>query len=659
MSLRYKSLFVVVLLFAVLTGALAYTSTARFEARARLRIDEELDREARALESQIEIRSEIIRSALLVSASSTELIEIIRREDLGDLKDNLEPFTKGLLTDSKADIAITALDSYIAEDKRATDLGSAGDNATFVAMVSKESHAEVLTDPVLLGSITSYFDAYVEAEDDSGIEPIHESVLTINGRVYLVVQGYLWESLQEHLAIGVGIVLKELDSEWLLSISPGNESNPVHITIHDKTNIVASTWLHSSDTELSSISDKKIFEKVIAGQTHIGRSFRSELSYESGPVFVAVKNLDVELESFRQVRKEVLIIAGILAVMGALIAYFGAYSVIRVLRKIQSAAEKVREGKFDTRVDVNRRDELGHLAKAFNDMTGGLKALGLYTHESLARNVLDNPELLRSASSRESGTIFFNDIKGFTSITESMSAEDLTSQLNEYFSALGVCLREEGGYLDKFIGDSIMAFWGKPFVKDDGFALKAVKAAIACRTALQALHEKWTKEGKPLFFQRIGLASGEVIVGNIGTETKKNFTVIGDAVNLASRIEGINKLYGTELLIDGVTARYVNKDILLREVDSVRVVGKTKPVVLFEPIALLANATEADRKLLHRYGQALDKYRAGAAEQALEIVSTVIEEWPDDGPAKWLSNRCKTVIDDAGEYEPITNAKSK
>ncbi|MEE9311377.1 MAG: adenylate/guanylate cyclase domain-containing protein, partial [Planctomycetota bacterium] len=327
-----------------------------------------------------------------------------------------------------------------------------------------------------------------------------------------------------------------------------------------------------------------------------------------------------------------------------------------VLRFIQEATFKVREGEFDTRVEIDRGDELGDLAKAFNDMTGGLKALGLYTHETLARNVLDNPQLLGDASSRETGTIFFNDIKGFTGITERMSAEELTSQLNEYFAGLGVCLREEKGYIDKFIGDSIMAFWGKPFVKGDDYATRAVGAALACITALGLLQLKWKSENQPVFHQRIGLATGEVIVGNIGTKTKKNFTVIGDAVNLASRIEGINKLYGTVLLTDETTAALVKDKFLLREIDCVLVVGKTEPVALFEPLSALETASVENRELVELYGKALKLYREQQPELAIEAANHVLEKYPSDGPATWLKRRCQGV---EGKYEPITVATEK
>lgn len=664
MSLRYKSLIVVVLLFAALTGALVYSSSERFETRARVRIHGELDREVKILESRIETRSEVIRSALKASAVGSELVEILVNENFGDIKDNMSTFSREWLTDSKADVSIAVLDNFIVEDRKANKLLAAGENASIVAIEGREGLTKkyidtILNDKTLVSYISEYFDAYVNGDDGYTIQPIREAVLPVAGRVYLVVQGYLWDSVQDQSAAGVGIVLKELSSDWLQQFYAVDSNNPAQTIVFNGDTAVAATCTEDLSSTGSNSAKSAEFEFQFDDQTFIGRKFYSSLTpnADSNNVgFLTLKNLDIELQGFHQARRGVLFVASILALIGAILAYFGAYRVIRVLRVIQEATFKVREGKFDTRVEIDRGDELGDLAKAFNDMTGGLKALGLYTHDTLARNILDNPQLLGNASSREIGTIFFNDIKGFTGITESMSAEELTAQLNEYFAALGVCLRDEKGYVDKFIGDSIMAFWGKPFVKNDDYAIRAVGASLACVKALSSLQSKWKNENRPLFHQRIGLATGEVIVGNIGTETKKNFTVIGDAVNLASRIEGINKLYGTILLIDETTAALVKDKFLLREIDRVLVVGKTEPVALFEPLNTLEAASVENLELAESYANALKLYCEQKPELAFEAVSQILERFPQDGPATWLKQRCQSI---SGEYEPITVATEK
>jgi adenylate cyclase len=328
---------------------------------------------------------------------------------------------------------------------------------------------------------------------------------------------------------------------------------------------------------------------------------------------------------------------------------------------LKDATVKIRAGDFETRVRIGGRDEVAKLGKAFNDMTSGLKALGLYTHETLAKSVLDNPALLGQSSVREEGSIFFSDIKGFTSIAEGMGAEAVTAQLNEYFAGLGRALRAQHGYVDKFIGDGIMAFWGPPFITEGDYAARACVAALHCLNACAELREQWRAHGKPLFFQRIGIATGEVVVGTIGTENKKNFTVIGDSVNLASRLEGANKLYGTEILVDERTSELARAEVLLREIDQILVVGKHEPVRVFEPVGLPGDDTGEIREAIARYERALGRYRARDFEGAAAELTELIRLHPNDGPAHWLLATCNALVASPPrhDWQPVTTATSK
>jgi adenylate cyclase len=257
-------------------------------------------------------------------------------------------------------------------------------------------------------------------------------------------------------------------------------------------------------------------------------------------------------------------------------------------------------------------------------------------------------------------TVVFSDIKGFTSISEKLSPEELTGQLNEYFSALGVKLKEQRGYVDKFIGDGIMAFWGPPFVKEGDYAVRACETAISSFKVAEALRQEWARAGKPLFYQRIGIATGEVVIGNIGTATKKNFTVIGDSVNLASRLEGANKLYGTEILVDVRTRQLAKSWVIFREVDQIRVVGKQEPVRVFEPLAMVGGQTA---NYAHQYGdyeKALGLYRERQFSQAIEALRRMLSLKPNDGPSKWLLAVCERLVRETPrDWEPVTTATSK
>jgi class 3 adenylate cyclase len=676
----------VVVLVAFLTGFLVISSSTLFEEDARARINKELNKDQQLLEARIVNASVISRTGIKASAASSELVQLFNDRGITSLAENLFPFAQDWRRDADGDIAFATLDVFVAQERGASLLLRPGekDMLAYVSIAERKDsdaafRAKLLTDPELVGFMNRFYERAVKQGDAAGIPESEAAVLPVADRVYLVVQNYLWESVQDKLVIGVGVVLTELSRDWLQSsyVRHGGDEedeDKIEKIVFTGTVVASSTLAEHAEAEkivddaraTGAISDDKTlrrFEFEHEGQTHLGIAFSSQLSppeMANRPGFVAFKNLETELEPFVELRRTVFLIGAGLGLLAALVAYFGANLVIRKLRRLEVATTDIREGKFDTRVNIGGRDELARLGKAFNDMTAGLKALGMYTHETLAKSVLDNPALLGAMSIREEGSIFFSDIKGFTSISEGLSAEALTGQLNEYFSALGHKLKEQRGYVDKFIGDGIMAFWGPPFVKEGDYAVRACETAISSFKIAAALREEWSKQGKPLFFQRIGIATGEVVIGNVGTTTKKNFTVIGDSVNLASRLEGANKLYGTEILVDERTYKLARSWVVFREVDQIRVVGKQQPVRVFEPLAMIGGETANYAHAYHPYEQALALYRKREFTQAVMLLREMLAIKPNDGPSKWLLAQCERLIREAPkDWEPVTTATSK
>ncbi len=674
MSLRYKALIVVVVLVALLTGVLMLRSGHSFEREARARIARELGKDARFLNAQVKLAARNTRTALEGSAESSELVQLFSSGEV--LGQNFLTFANEWRQDSEADVALAALDAFVAEDKGATLVGPAGKDMQVVAVATRsggDAPASLLADPELIDFMDRFYQAYLAEGKPRALS--QAAVLPVAGAVYLVVQSYLFESIQSRLVVGVGVVLTQINAEWIAGNLPNEgveaASNRVEKIVFSGDVLTASTLPESATSEsvfaaalpLEGTGDGAQFEVAVGNETLLGLKLSSDLApphLTDRPGFITVKSLDRELKGFISVRQDVFLFAGGLALLAALAAYFGAYLVIRQLRRLQEATVKIRGGDFNTRVHIRGRDELARLGKAFNDMTSGLKALGMYTHETLARSVLDNPALLGQSSAREEGSIFFSDIKGFTSIAEGMGAEAVTEQLNEYFGALGKSLRAQHGYVDKFIGDGIMAFWGPPFIKEGDYALRACTAALECISTGAELRTSWKKQGKPQFFQRIGIATGEVVVGTIGTEDKKNFTVIGDSVNLASRLEGANKLYGTTILVDQRTAELAGEAVRFREIDQIRVIGKSEPVRVFEPVALREHATP-DEALIEQYERALKQYRAAQFTAAADTLEQLLKTHPEDGPTQWLHSRCQGLAaNPPGEdWSPVTTASSK
>ena len=276
------------------------------------------------------------------------------------------------------------------------------------------------------------------------------------------------------------------------------------------------------------------------------------------------------------------------------------------------------------------------------------RTLERYVSKNLVKEVLENPgsyySTLRGA--RVPVTILFSDLIGFTTLAEKADPEALVAQLNEYLSRMTSVVFNNGGTLDKFIGDAIMAVWGN--VRSLGVtqdAKNCARAGLGMRRELQQLNEKWREEGRMGLGMGVGINQGEVIVGNIGSQERMDPTVIGDSVNLASRLEGLTRIYGVDILISATVAELVRDEFYLRSVARVQVKGKTKPVDVLTFIG--ARNEEVDPeflKWLESYEEGLEKFRSRDFTDAKILFSRFLEFYPDDVLAKMY-------LDRALEYE--------
>jgi adenylate cyclase len=276
------------------------------------------------------------------------------------------------------------------------------------------------------------------------------------------------------------------------------------------------------------------------------------------------------------------------------------------------------------------------------------RTLERYVSKNLVKEVLDNPDSYYSSlrGVRVPVTILFSDLVGFTTLSEKADPEALVAQLNEYLTRMTSVVFSNGGTLDKFIGDAIMAVWGN--VRSFGMAQDAkncVRAALGMRRELRQLNQKWRDQGRMGLGMGIGINQGEVIVGNIGSHERMDPTVIGDAVNLASRLEGLTRIYGVDILVGASAAELARDEAHLRSVARVQVKGKTKPVDVFTFIG--ARNEEVDPeflKWLDAYEEGLEKFRTRDFTDAKILFSRFLEFYPDDLLAKMY-------LDRALEYE--------
>ncbi|MBZ0126876.1 MAG: adenylate/guanylate cyclase domain-containing protein, partial [Rhodocyclaceae bacterium] len=239
---------------------------------------------------------------------------------------------------------------------------------------------------------------------------------------------------------------------------------------------------------------------------------------------------------------------------------------------------------------------------------------GQYVPPELVEEMSRNPESYSMEGRKAELTVLFSDIRGFTTISEGLGPDELTRLMNEYLSAMTEVVRRNRGTLDKYIGDAIMAFWGAP-VSDAQHARHAVVTAMQMQAALPAVNKMFASKGWPEVKIGVGVNTGDMTVGDMGSAVRKAYTVMGDAVNLGSRLEGITKQYGVGILV-GETARKAIKDIVFREVDRVQVKGKEEPVAIYEPIGLEGEVDKATQEELKLWNQALRHYRAQEWDQA-------------------------------------------
>ncbi|MGA0032950.1 MAG: CHASE2 domain-containing protein [Burkholderiales bacterium] len=254
---------------------------------------------------------------------------------------------------------------------------------------------------------------------------------------------------------------------------------------------------------------------------------------------------------------------------------------------------------------------------------------GQYVPPELVEEMARNPEQFNMAPRAEDLSVLFSDVRGFTTISESLSPEDLSVYINDYLTTMSLVIREgHRGTLDKYIGDAVMAFWGAP-VADPDHAQNAVQAALDMMKQSAVLNKKFSEKGWPPFAIGIGVNSGTMRVGDMGSQIRKAYTVMGDAVNLGSRLEGITKQYGADIIIGEATKARI-KGVVLREIDLVQVKGKDEPVAIFEPLGLEGEVEQARLDEMALWNQALRYYRAQDWDKAeLQLINLVkISERP-------------------------------
>ncbi|MGC1418452.1 MAG: adenylate/guanylate cyclase domain-containing protein [Candidatus Acidiferrum sp.] len=274
-------------------------------------------------------------------------------------------------------------------------------------------------------------------------------------------------------------------------------------------------------------------------------------------------------------------------------------------------------------------------------------AFGQYLSPEVIRRLLVNPKLVDPK--KTDITVMFSDIRGFTSISEKLDAQELALFLNQYLSDMTRIVFSHHGTLDKYIGDAVMAFWGAPF-EEQGHAARACTAALEMMKRVRELQKQWEEQGKPSLEIGIGLNTGVASVGNMGSALRYGYTALGDAVNLSSRLEGLNKDYGTHIIANETTYQAAKNDgFVFRELDLMRVKGKLQPVTIYQLLGRQADfeaggSAEDVRLQVDLFAHARQLYQHRQWEAAQRAFQEILDKWPTDGPSRVYWKRCQDYL---------------
>jgi class 3 adenylate cyclase len=340
----------------------------------------------------------------------------------------------------------------------------------------------------------------------------------------------------------------------------------------------------------------------------------------------------------------------IAATLGLVFALLVSAGISRPVRRLLEGARAVEAGRLDGTLVATSQDEIGQLTTAFNQMVEQLRlkerlreTFGKYVDPRVVEGLIEGPALAAEGQRRVM-TVLFCDVRGFTSTSEGMTPQGLVKVMNRYFSTMSAPIRDHQGIIDKYIGDAIMAYWGPPFTDDSEQARLASLAALDMLKFVPQLRAELPEllgvRTLPNAFDiRIGIATGEVLVGSIGSELMMSYTVMGDTVNLASRLEGANKVYGGRILVSGATVSRAAAAVEAREIDRVVTLGQTQPQAVFEIMARKGELTPGQAGLRDRFGEGLAAYRAQRWDEARRAFTAALEAAPGDGPSMTFIDR--------------------
>lgn len=571
--IAFKLIFITVGLLLAVASWIAFKSTDRFEQISK-------DRETQSNRDQSRARASEVESLLLSYIEKVKLVGEILYKKQGEERTKLIDITFGHDKDFVAVEVISKTPE--ATPNRVVNEEFLKQYKLDKGFIDTLRVAQKAKGLVRIETLFSGKDGYVEIRNSmiEGGAPVFTIGFPLvkddyGAVTHIVLAEIRLDRLQKAFANVSERTLYLVDSEGRLLAHP-EEKQVLRGENMRKIPIVEAAL--NSDFKQGQLS----FTDPVTGEGYSGAYTKTAL----GPATIAVARDAVILEAANAVRREAYSITG----KGVSVALFLMFLVsITLTMPIEVLAEltnEVAKGNFQVKAKVKSRDEVGQLGEAFNHMIEGLlerdKVKNMFSKfhgSSVAEDLMKGD--LQLGGSKKNVTVFFSDIRDFTKFSEGHTPEEVVTMLNEYFEIMVGLINSHGGVVDKFIGDAIMAVWGAP-QSGERDPQNAVRAALEMRRALALLNEKRIGRGNVPIKIGMGLHRGEAISGTIGSHERMEYTVIGDTVNQASRIEASTKSFGTDLLLSQDMAAHIADDFLLETAGSVEVKGKSEPLTLYK-----------------------------------------------------------------------------
>lgn len=346
----------------------------------------------------------------------------------------------------------------------------------------------------------------------------------------------------------------------------------------------------------------------------------------------------------RQLQYLYLMIDSLVFVLGIVLISNLVTRIVTPIRKLVRQTAKIKNFELEHGERIfSRIKEVIDLAEALDAMKVGLRSFQKYVPASLVRQLIKMGEDVRIGGAKRHLAFFFSDIENFTAITEKVESNLLVRQICDYFDALSRIIIDDQGTIDKYIGDSVMAFWGAPAAVQSP-CQHAAAAALHCLEKIRVMNQEWQQEGMPALKTRFGIHYGEALVGNIGSSERVNYTALGDVVNTTSRLVSANKLYGTKILVTEVVYEQIKSAYQLRFVDQVVFKGKAESIAIYELIAASSQSILFDLNAYQKaFAEAFAAYQQGLWVEAVKLFNRCIQIYPEDTVARVLIERCQRL----------------